>query len=330
MRAIVITQPGNGENLVLRHEPEPVPHEGEVLVDVAFAGCNYADSQIAKGNYAHPKGYPLIGGVELSGRVAALGPGVEGFAFGDRVAAIVEDGGAFAERCVVPAARTIRLPDDVGLDVGAALPIQAFTAWHMLHNVSRTQPGDVLLVHAIGGGVGLHLTQLATRAGAHVIGTVGTRGKEARPLAYGAVKVVNREDEDFVAAALALTEGRGVDKVLDSTGGTILDRSFDAIRKLGHVVSIGEAEGRPLPTLWERLVRKSLTYTRMHLGHVDFHGDAWRRSVAQILGGVQEGWLKVDIEGVFPLESAAAMLSRHQSRQVSGKLLLAIAPMSSP
>lgn len=329
MRAIVITEPGTGANLVLSDEPAPVPGPGEVVVAVAYAGCNYADTQIARGRYAHPKGYPLVGGVELSGRVASLGAGVTSVAVGDAVAAIAEDGGAFAEQCAIGAERLIKLPAGMGLDIGAAFPIQALTAWHMLHNVSRTQPGDTVLVHAIGGGVGLFLTQLATRAGATVIGTVGTRGKENRALAYGAARVINRQDEDFVDAVLALTEGRGVDKLLDSTGGTILDRSFEAIRKLGHVVSIGEAEGRPLPNLWEQLVRRSLTYTRMHLGHVDFSGDAWRRSVAEVVGGIQEGWLKVHVAETFPFERAGEMLARLESRQVSGKLVLAISPSTS-
>ena len=116
-------------------------------------------------------------------------------------------------------------------------------------------------------------TQIAVAAGAMVIGTVGTRGKEKRALAFGAARVINRDDEDFVAATLAFTGGKLVDKIVDSTGASILDRSFAAIRNLGHVVSYGEAEGRPFPDLWQRLVTKSLTFTRFHLGHVDFQGE---------------------------------------------------------
>jgi NADPH:quinone reductase len=214
----------------------------------------------------------------------------------------------------------------MGLDIAATFPIQGLTAWHLLHNVSVTKPGDVVLIHAIGGDVGLFATQLAVRAGATVIGTVGTKGKEARALAYGAAKVVNREDEDFVEAAMSFTQGKGVDKVLDSTGASILDRSFSTIRKLGHVVSFGEAEGRPFPNLWERLVAKSLTFTRFHLGHADFSSAAWRQSIDAVVGGIMDRSLKVPLEETFPFNEAGAMLDRLASRQVAGKLILAVNP----
>ncbi|MBV8574383.1 MAG: zinc-binding dehydrogenase, partial [Acetobacteraceae bacterium] len=254
MRAIVITAPGAAKNLEVAEAPAPTPGRGEALIDVAYCGCNFADTMIAKGTYPHPKGYPLIGGLEVSGRIAAVGPDTHGVSVGDAVAAFLEEAGGFADQCVAPAERLIPIPSGMGLDVAASFPIQALTSWHLLHNVSVTRPGDVILLHAIGGGVGLMATQLSVRAGATVIGTVGTRGKEKRALEFGAAKIINREDEDFVAAVMAFTGGKGVDKIVDSTGASILDRSFATIRKLGHVVSFGEAEGRPFPNLWERLV----------------------------------------------------------------------------
>jgi len=326
MRAIVITAPGVENNLPIVEVQEPSPGPGQVLIDVAYGGCNFADTMIAKGTYPHPKGYPIVAGLEISGRIAALGPDVRGVAVGDRVAAFSEEAGGFAERCVVPAERLARIPDAMSLEVAATFPIQALTAWHMLHNVSVTRPGDVILLHAIGGGLGLFATQLAVQAGATVIGTVGTRGKDKRALEYGAALVVYRQDEDFVAAVMAFTRGRGVDKLIDSTGASILDRSFACIRKLGHVVSYGEAEGRPLPNLWERLVARSLTFTRFHLGHVDFGSDKWRQSLDEVVGGIAEGRLTVHIEAVFPFEQAGEMLDRLSSRQVSGKLILAVNP----
>ena len=326
MRAIVITAPGVENNLSIVEVQEPSPGPGQVLIDVAYGGCNFADTMIAKGIYPHPKGYPIVAGLEISGRIAALGPGVDGVAVGDRVVAFSEEAGGFAERCVVPAERLVPIPDAMTLGVAATFPIQALTAWHMLHNVSATKPGDVILLHAIGGGLGLFATQLAVQAGATVIGTVGTRAKEKRALEYGAALVVNRQDEDFAAAVMAFTRGKGVDKLIDSTGASILDRSFACIRKLGHVVSYGEAEGRPLPNLWERLVARSLTFTRFHLGHVDFGSDKWRRSLDEVVGGIAEGRLKVHIEAVFPFEQAGEMLDRLSSRQVSGKLILAVNP----
>jgi NADPH:quinone reductase len=326
MRAIVITAPDVDNNLRVTEAPEPTPGPGEVLIDVAYCGCNFADTMIAKGTYPHPKGYPIIGGLEISGRVAKLGGGVQGVKVGDAVAAFSEEAGGFAEQCVVAAERLVRIPKGIGLDIAAAFPIQALTAWHILHNVSVTKPGDVILIHAIGGGLGLFATQLAVQAGATVIGTVGTAGKEKRALEFGAAKVINREDEDFVAAVMAFTGGKGVDKIVDSTGAGILDRSFATIRKLGHVVSFGEAEGRPLPNLWERLVTKSLTFTRFHLGHADFSSAIWRQGIDEVVGAIVAGRLKVPLEETFPFEKAGAMLDRLASRQVSGKLILAVKP----
>jgi NADPH2:quinone reductase len=330
MRAIVITAPGASNNINVTDEPAPTPGRGEALIDVAYCGCNFADTMIARGTYPHPKGYPLIGGLEVSGRIARVGPDVRGVEVGDSVAAFLEEAGGFAEQCVAPAERLIAIPTGMGLDVAASFPIQALTSWHLLHNVSVTKPADVILIHAIGGGVGLIATQLAVRAGATVIGTVGTRGKEKRALEFGAARVINREDEDFVAAVMAFTEGKGVDKIVDSTGASILDRSFATIHMLGHVISFGEAEGRPFPNLWERLVSKSLTFTRFHLGHADLASDIWRRSVDEIVGGIMAGTLRVPIEETFPFEKAGAMLERLASRQVSGKLILAVNPASRP
>ena len=271
MRAIIVDAPGAKDNLRVGEAPRPIPGPGEVLIDVAYCGCNFADTMIVNGTYPHPKGYPIVGGLEVSGRIAALGPGVTGAQVGDRVAAFLEEAGGFADQCVARVERLIPIPADMGLDVAAAFPIQGLTAWHLLHNVSVTKPGDVILIHAIGGGVGLFATQLAVRAGATVIGTVGTKGKETRALEFGAAKVVNREDEDFVGAVMSVhrrqgrRQGRRIRPAQASS--TAVSRT---IRKLGHVVSFGEAEGRPFPNLWERLVAKSLTFTRFHLGHVDF------------------------------------------------------------
>jgi NADPH2:quinone reductase len=326
MRAVVLNPPGvAGENMLVSEVPDASAGPGEALIAVEYAGCNFADTMMRRGVYPHPKGYPLVAGLEPAGRVVAVGAGVTEVAVDDRVAAFVEDAGGFAELCAVPAERLVRIPDAIGLDVAAAFFVQAFTAWHLLHTVSTTNRGDTLLIHAVGGGVGLYLTQLAVKAGATVIGTVGTSGKEKRPLDYGAAKVINRADEDFVAAVMAFTGGKGVDKIVDSTGGTILDRSFETIRLLGHVVSYGEAEGRPQANLWERLVRKSLTFTRLHLGHIDCRSEAWRNAARDVIGMVQSGALAVPIEGVFPLERVHDMYARLESRQVAGKLLLRIA-----
>ena len=139
----------------------------------------------------------------------------------------------------------------------------------MLHTIYGIEPGDTVLINAIGGGVGLFTTQLAVKAGVRVIGTVGTPGKEHRALEYGAARVVVTSNEDFETAVLDFTGGRGVDLAIDLLGATTLDRTFNVVRKLGHIISIGEAEGQPFKNIRERILPRSQTFTRLHIGHVD-------------------------------------------------------------
>jgi NADPH2:quinone reductase len=266
--------------------------------------------------------YPMVLGFEVSGVVAAVGPDVRGVTVGDRVATFPDKGGAYAGKCLASAAGLIKLPDSVGLDVGAAFPIQALTAYHMLFTVFGLERGDTVLVNAIGGGVGLACTQLAVHAGARVIGSTGTPGKEKRALAYGAERVVVTSREDFEMAVLDFTGGRGVDLAIDSYGATMLDRTFNVVKTLGHVISIGEAEGQPFKNIRERILPRSQTFTRLHLGHVDQASPAWRAGVDHVLEGIAAGWLRVPIEGVFALADASDMHRRLEGRHVAGKLLL--------
>ena len=323
MKAVVIHGTGGPEQLVLAEVPDPVPGMGEVVIDVAYAGCNWADTQVRQGIYPHAMTYPMVLGFEVAGTVSGLGAGVTNVKVGDRVATFPEKGGGYSEKCVAGAAGLIKLPATVPFDTGAAFPIQALTAYHMLYTIhGRLKPGNTVLVNAIGGGVGLMVTQLAVKAGLRVIGTTGTAGKEKKALAYGAERVVNTATEDFEKAVLEFTAGKGVDLAIDSYGATMLDRTFGVVRLLGHIISIGEAEGQPLKNIRERILPRSQTFTRFHLGHVDQNSAAWKTGVDHVLAGIAAGWLKVPIEGVYPLSQAADMHRRLEGRHVAGKLLL--------
>jgi NADPH2:quinone reductase len=325
MRAIIFEQPDDSrETMFLRDVPEPGPAADEVIVEVSHAGLIFADLMMRAGVYPHPKGYPLVAGIELAGTVVGVGSAVKDVVVGTRVAAFSENAGAFAEYCAVPAERLLPLPDEMSFETAAAFFVQGLTAWHLLHTVSSTLAGDVVLIHAIGGGVGLYLTQIAKLAGAAVIGTVGTAGKEKRALEFGADYVINRAEQNFEEEVLAFTAGKPVDKIVDSTGASILDRSFTLIRPLGHVVSYGEAEGKPYANLWERLVRGSLTFTRLHVGHIDCRSDVWTKGAETMLKHLSDGTIKAPIEGVFSITDANTMFDRLASRQVAGKLLLSI------
>lgn len=324
MRAIHLEKTGAPDVLQLRDTPAPGCGDNEVLLDIACCGCNWADTMVRSGCYPHPMNYPMIIGFEVSGTVAAVGSGVTKFKAGDRVCAILTNGGGYAEQVAVAEEDVMPIPDELSFELAAAFPIQGLTVYHMLHTVYRVKPGDKVLCHAIGGGVGLYATQMAVHAGAGVIGTVGTAGKEELPLAYGAGRVVNYKQEDFVEAALEFSGGAGVDLAIDSLGAATLDRTYDAMRYLGHVINIGEAEGDPFNNIRERTMPKSISFTRFHLQHVIPGSPLWEQGRKYVVEALLDGWLKVNIVEKFPLAQAAEMHRRLESRQVAGKLLLAV------
>lgn len=325
MKAFQVASPGGPDKLLLTELPDPQPGPGDVVIDVAFAGCNWGDTQIRAGKYSFPVTYPVIPGYEVAGSVAAVGAGVTQFKTGDRVAALVDRGG-YAQKCVASSRLTIALPNTVAFATAAAFPIQALTAYQMLFTVFKIEPGDVVLVHAIGGGVGLFCTQMAVQAGARVIGTVATPEKDRKPLGYGAQKVVFAPNEDFVQTSLDLTGGKGVDLAIDLLGGQTLDRSFDAVRVMGHIISIGEAAGAPLNNIRERLMVRSQTFTRFSLGKLDPMASYWGKGVSAVVQEISEGRLQVPIERSFPFAEAANMHHQFETRKVYGKLLLAVNP----
>jgi NADPH:quinone reductase len=323
MRAVFVDSPGDLDALVVREVADPVPESGEVLIDVAYAGCNWADTQVRSGIYPWPPEYPVIPGFEVSGTISQTGDGVSDFMPGDKVVAITPFGG-YAQKCISPAATVFKLPEGVPLDVGAAFQIQALTAYHMLHTVFKLKRDDVVLIHAAGGGVGLLATQLAVKVGARVIGTVGTRGKEQKALAYGAEVVVNNRDEDFVEVVMERTSGCGADLALDSLGASVLDRTFDAMRILGTVINIGEAEGEPFDNLRDRILPRSISFNRFSIPHAMEYPDIWRRGLEYTANGIREGWLKIPIVNSVPIDNVRDMHRQIESRQVSGKLLLSM------
>jgi NADPH2:quinone reductase len=326
MRAVVVEQPGGLEALALRDLPAPVPGPDEVLIDVAWAGCNWSDVQKRRGVYPDPVSYPAVIGLEVSGRVAAVGSAVPDVTVGARVAALTGPRmlGGYAERVVVPATYVIPLPDALALDAGAAFPVVALTAYHLLRTAHRLREGETILVHAIGGGVGLCVTQLAKALGARVVGTAGSAAKTARALALGADRVIDRSREDFVAATLDFTDGRGVDLVIDSLGFDVLPRSFDVLRPFGRVINIGEAAGYPDFPIRPKLYERSTSLAGFELLHARPGSPRWRRGIRYVLDALLQGRLAIPIEARYPMDRGADMHRHLEGRGVSGKLLLEV------
>jgi putative PIG3 family NAD(P)H quinone oxidoreductase len=235
MRAVTVPTPGGPEALVLADLPDPEPGPGEVVLDVVATAVNRADLLQRMGFYPPPAGASDIIGLECSGTIRSLGPGVVGWAVGDEVCALLA-GGGYAEQVVVPAGQLMRVPENVPLAVAAALPEVACTVWSNVFMVAHLQPGEAFLVHGGAGGIGTFAIQLASVLGARVFATAGSPEKLELCRALGAERAIDYRDEDFVEV---LAEAGGADVILDNMGAKYLSRNIAALRTQGRLVIIG-------------------------------------------------------------------------------------------
>ncbi|KOU37589.1 NAD(P)H-quinone oxidoreductase [Streptomyces sp. WM6378] len=238
MYAITIPEPGGPEALVWAEVPDPVPSEGEVLVEVAAAAVNRADVLQRQGFYNPPPGASPYPGLECSGRIAALGPGVSGWSVGDEVCALLS-GGGYAEKVAVPIGQLLPVPDGVDLAAAAALPEVVCTVWSNVFMVSHLRPGETLLVHGGASGIGTMAIQLGKAIGAKVAVTAGGPDKLARCAELGADILIDYREQDFVDEVLKATDGVGADVILDIMGAKYLERNVRALAVNGRLAVIG-------------------------------------------------------------------------------------------
>ncbi|MEU3143180.1 NAD(P)H-quinone oxidoreductase [Streptomyces sp. NPDC006999] len=238
MYAITIPEPGGPEALVWEKVPDPVPGEGEVLVEVVAGAVNRADIMQRQGFYDPPPGASPYPGLECSGRITALGPGVSGWAVGGEVCALLA-GGGYAERVAVPAGQLLPVPEGLDLRQAAALPEVVCTVWSNVFMVAHLRPGETLLVHGGSSGIGTMAIQLAKAVGAKVAVTAGTKEKLERCAELGADILINYREQDFVAEVKQATDGAGADVVLDNMGAKYLDRNVKALAVNGRLAIIG-------------------------------------------------------------------------------------------
>ncbi|MER8057539.1 MULTISPECIES: NAD(P)H-quinone oxidoreductase [unclassified Streptomyces] len=242
MHAITIPEPGGPEALVWGEVPDPVAGEGEVLVEVVAGAVNRADILQRQGFYNPPPGASPYPGLECSGRIAALGPGVSGWAVGDEVCALLA-GGGYAQKVVVPAGQLLPVPEGVDLVRAAALPEVACTVWSNVFMISHLRPGETLLVHGGSSGIGTMAIQLAKAVGARVAVTAGTKEKLERCAELGADILINYREQDFVAEVKEATGGAGADVILDNMGAKYLDRNVQSLAVNGRLAIIGMQGG---------------------------------------------------------------------------------------
>ncbi|AEY90517.1 MULTISPECIES: NAD(P)H-quinone oxidoreductase [Streptomyces] len=242
MHAITIPEPGGPEALVWDEVPDPVPGEGEVLVEVVASAVNRADILQRQGFYNPPPGASPYPGLECSGTIAALGPGVSGWAVGDQVCALLA-GGGYAEKVAVPAGQLLPAPEGVDLTRAAALPEVVCTVWSNVFMVAHLRPGETLLVHGGSSGIGTMAIQLAKAVGAKVAVTAGTKEKLDRCAELGADVLINYREQDFVAEIKRATDGAGADVILDNMGAKYLERNVQALAVNGRLAIIGMQGG---------------------------------------------------------------------------------------
>lgn len=242
MKAIVVEHPGSPADLAWREVPDPAPAAGEVLIDVAASAVNRADLLQAAGHYPPPPGAPATLGLECSGVIAAVAPDVSGWRVGEPVCALLA-GGGYAERVAVPAGQVLPVPDGVDLVEAAGLPEVACTVWSNLVMTARLGPGDTLLVHGGGSGIGTMAIQVAKQLGARVAVTASRPAVLQRCRELGADITINYAEQDFVQELAAATGGHGADVILDVIGAAYLARNIAALADGGRLVIIGMQGG---------------------------------------------------------------------------------------
>ncbi|MCX3063855.1 NAD(P)H-quinone oxidoreductase [Streptomyces beihaiensis] len=242
MHAITIPEPGGPDALVWTEVPDPVPGEGEVLVEVVSSAVNRADLLQRQGFYNPPPGSSPYPGLECAGRIAALGPGVSGWSVGDEVCALLA-GGGYAEKVAVPAGQLLPVPKGIGLVRAAALPEVTCTVWSNVFMVAHLRPGETFLVHGGSSGIGTMAIQLAKAVGAKVAVTAGTKEKLDFCAELGAEILINYREQDFVEEIRENTAGGGADVILDNMGAKYLGRNVDALAVNGRLAIIGMQGG---------------------------------------------------------------------------------------
>jgi NADPH2:quinone reductase len=311
MKAIRIDEFGGPDVLRFVEVDDPVAGEGEVLVEVARSGINFADTHATRNDYLAEQTLPLVPGAEISGRTPD----------GRRVAALLGSGG-YAEKVAVPEALLVPVPDEVDDDAAAALLLQGLTAMALVQRCARIEAGETLVVEAAAGGTGGLAVQLGKRAGAKVIGLASSEEKRALVERLGADATVDSRADDLGAAIREANGGERVDAVLHMSGGGAFDEELGILAPLGRMVVFGIASREQREVSTAALLRGSKTVVGFWLAHLLMRRDLVAPMIGELLGIAASGELEVGIGGVYPLAEAARAHEDLIARRTSGKLLL--------
>jgi NADPH2:quinone reductase len=321
MKAIVVTKHGGPEVLNLADATVPKVEPGQVLVRIKVAGVNYID--VYQRSMSDRSTVPFTPGREASGVVESVGSKAKRFKTGDRVAFSGEIG-AYSEYIAVNEDRLIPLPEKMSFEQGAAFPLQGMTAQYLLFEFRKITPGTTVLIHAAAGGMGLLLVQWAKHLGATVYGTVSTKEKAELAKQAGADHVINYAEDDFVSGIRALTDGKGVELIIDGVGKTTFTKDLDAVSNRGTVVIYGAASGPADPIYPNALQPKSITVCGGSLFNYIVTQKELETRSSDVIKGITEGWLTLKLDHVFPLHQASESHRLLESRKSTGKILLSV------
>jgi putative PIG3 family NAD(P)H quinone oxidoreductase len=325
MRAVEITRPGGPEVLVEAERPVPRPGQGQILIRIEAAGINRPDALQRAGLYNPPPQASDLPGLEAAGTIAALGPGVTGWAEGDEVCALLPGGGN-AEYAVTPASHALPVPAGLTMRQAACLPECFFTVWSNLFQRAGLGAGQRVLIHGGSSGIGTTAIQLAAVRGARVFATAGTDEKCAACAALGAERAINYRSEDFVAVAAAATGGRGLDLILDMVGGDYLARDVRALAPDGRLVMIAFLGGAKAELNFAQVMTKRLTVTGSTLRPQSIEAKARIAAAleAEVWPLLASGRIAPVMDRTFALEEAAAAHARMESSAHIGKIVLSV------
>ncbi len=323
MRAVNVTEYGGINVLQVAEIPKPIPKKNEALVRLKTAGINFIDIYMRTGSPNIPVPLPFVPGVEGAGIIEEIGDKVSEVKQGDKVA-FVGNLGSYAEYITVPSSQLIPLREEISFEQSAAFPLQGMTAQYLVHDICTIKPGDHVLVHAASGGLGLLVVQWLKHLGANVIGTVSTEEKAVIAKKAGADHVIIYTKQDFVEETKKITNGIGADYIIDGVGKSTLTKDLDAIRTRGHICIFGLSSGAPDPIVAHNLQLKSIAITGGNLMNYLTSREELLRRANKVMDGICEGWLKLNISGIFSLDQVNKAQDLLQNRKSTGKLIIKI------
>src|SRR5690349_1004508 len=320
--AVRVHKPGGPEALTFEDVQIAAPGQGQIKIKQHACGVNFIDAYFRMGMYPSPVGLPFIAGNESAGEVVAVGPGVTDLKVGDRVAFVGPLGGYAGER-VVPADRSVKLPDNISYEQAAGMMLKGMTVQYLLNRTYKVEKGTVCLIHAAAGGVGLIATQWANHLGATVIGTVGSAEKGELAKKNGAHHIINYRKEDFAERVKEITKGALCDVVYDGIGKDTFPKSLDCMKPMGMFVSFGSASGQIdafninlLQTKGSLFATRPTlnTYTAKKQDLVDIANDLFK-----VVGS---GAVKIPINQKYPLKDAQKAHRELEGRDTTGSSIL--------